>query len=92
MKPTLKRLMKANTNTRSTTTSVITENLIQISQNSVVQINRKIIFESEDTAGPSLSSFLETVVQEKSGFLTTLQESFRMRKYKTELDFIKKRF
>lgn len=54
MKPKLQRLMQANTNTRSTTTSVITENLIQISQNSVAQINRKIILESEDTAGPGL--------------------------------------
>lgn len=74
MKPNLKRLMKVNTNTRSTTTSVITDNLI--SQNSVAQINKKIILEAGDIVAtcPSLSSFSETVTQEKSGFLTTLQE------------------
>lgn len=74
MKPNLKRLMKVNTNTRSTTASVITDNLI--SQNSVAQINKKIILEAGDIVAtcPSLSFFSETVTQEKSGFLTTLQE------------------
>lgn len=74
MKPNLKRLMKVNTNTRSTTTSVITDNLI--SQNSVAQINKKIILEAGDIVAtcPSLSCFSETVTQEKSGFLTTLQK------------------
>lgn len=57
MKPNLKRLMKVNTNTRPTTTSIITDNLI--SQNSVPQINKKIILEAGDTVAtcPSLEFF-----------------------------------